>query len=45
MNIDRAEAARCLAKCIAYKFCGKDDQARDWARSLIKLLQLHDILA
>lgn len=42
--IDRSEVARCLAKAIAYKACGKDIEARDWARKLIAALQLADIL-
>ncbi len=44
MTIDRSEVARCLAKAIAYKACGKDAEARDWARKLITALQLADIL-
>lgn len=42
--IDRSEVARALAKAIAYKNCGKDDDAREWARKLIRLLELADIL-
>lgn len=45
MQIDRAETARCLAKAIAFKCCGKDAEAREWARRLIRALQLADILA
>jgi hypothetical protein len=42
--IDRSEVARALAKCIAYKLCGKDDLAREWARKLVRLLELAEIL-
>jgi hypothetical protein len=42
--IDRSEVARCLAKAIAYKCCGKDAEAADWARKLIRALQLASIL-
>jgi len=44
MNIDRSAVARALAKAIAYKCCGKHEQANEWARELIKLLQCADIL-
>jgi hypothetical protein len=43
--MDRSEINRALAKAIAYKQCGKDDEAREWARTLITLLELADILA
>jgi hypothetical protein len=42
--IDRSAASRALAKAIAYKECGKDHEAREWATSLIELLELADIL-
>lgn len=45
MSIDGSEVARALAKAIAYKSCGKDAQARDWARKLIRLLELSEILS
>jgi hypothetical protein len=45
MTVDRQETARALAKAIAYKNCGSDDQARTWARRLVELLELADILA
>jgi bifunctional ADP-heptose synthase (sugar kinase/adenylyltransferase) len=38
------EINRALAKAIAYKQVGKDDDARLWARRLIHLLELADIL-
>ena len=44
MSIDRAELARALAKAIAYKSCGKDVYAAEWARKLVRLLGLADIL-
>jgi hypothetical protein len=45
MSIDRSEAARALAKAIAYKNCGKDAQAEHWAEKLVILLECHSILA
>lgn len=44
MEIDRHEVSRALAKAIAYKQCGKDEQARSWGKELIKLLYLTEIL-
>lgn len=44
MTIDRSEVARCLAKAIAYKACGKDTEAEAWARKLITALHLANIL-
>jgi hypothetical protein len=43
--LDRSEINRALAKAIAYKNCGKDDQASEWARKLIELLECAEILA
>lgn len=43
-DIDRSEVARCLAKAIAYKRCGKDGEAAHWARKLIEALELAQIL-
>gem|GEM_PF-2850095 len=31
MSIDRSEVARALARAIAYKQCGKDREAAEWA--------------
>ena len=42
--MDRSAIAQALAKAIAYKACGKDEEARQWARRLIQLLQMADIL-
>ena len=42
--IDRSEVARALAKAIAYKQCGKDADAAQWARKLIEALELAEIL-
>jgi hypothetical protein len=42
--VDRSEANRALAKAIAYKQCGKQQDAEDWARRLIELLECADIL-
>lgn len=43
--IDRSETARAMAKAIAYKQCGKDAEAAQWARELVRLLQCAEILA
>lgn len=45
MPIDRSAIARALAKALAYKLCGKDAEARDWARQLIHLLHCSEILS
>ncbi len=42
--IDRSEVSRALAKAIAYKQCGKDQEAEAWATKLIKLLECANIL-
>lgn len=42
--LDRSEIARALAKAIAYKLCGKDREAAEWARKLVFLLQCAEIL-
>ena len=42
--IDRTEVSRALAKAIAYKQCGKNAEAAAWARKLIELLELAEIL-
>ena len=44
MSIDRSAVAQALAKAIAYKQCGKEAEAADWARKLVRLLELADIL-
>lgn len=43
--MNRAEISRALAKAIAYKECGKNDEARQWARQLVNLLECAEILA
>ncbi|CAB4120956.1 hypothetical protein UFOVP4_29 [uncultured Caudovirales phage] len=43
--IDRSEAARAMAKAIAYKQAGKDAEAAQWAAELVRILQCADILA
>ena len=45
MTIDRSLIAQALAKAIAYKQCGKDADAADWARRLVKLMECAEILA
>ena len=42
--MDRSHIAKCLAKAIAYKACGKHADAAQWARELIKALELAEIL-
>lgn len=42
--IDRVEINRALAKAIAYKACGKEREAEEWARRLVQLLELARIL-
>ncbi len=42
--IDRSEVNRALAKAIAYKNCGKDVQAREWAAELVRILECAEIL-
>jgi hypothetical protein len=44
MSIDRSEVSRALAKAIAYKNCGKDKLAEDWAYRLVTLLECANIL-
>ena len=43
-SIDRSTLARCLAKAVAYKNCGKDAEAEQWARELVIALECEDIL-
>jgi hypothetical protein len=42
--MNRSEINRALAKAIAYKQCGKEKDAEQWARELIRLLELNQIL-
>lgn len=44
MTIDRSEASRAMAKAIAYKACGKDAEAANWARELVRILECAEIL-
>lgn len=44
MIIDRSATAQALAKAIAYKQCGKDAEAAQWARKLVEQLQCAEIL-
>ena len=44
MTIDRSAVSQALAKAIAYKNVGKDAEAEAWARKLIQLLELGEIL-
>jgi hypothetical protein len=42
--IDRSAAAQALAKAIAYKQCGKDSDAEEWAARLVRILECAEIL-
>lgn len=42
--IDRSEVNRAFAKAIAYKQCGKDEQAKAWTVKLILALEQADLL-
>lgn len=42
--LDRSEISRAMAKAIAYKQCGKQEQAEEWARELVRLLECAEIL-
>lgn len=44
MSVDRSAAAQAMAKAIAYKQCGKDELANEWARRLVEILECADIL-
>jgi hypothetical protein len=44
MAINRSELSKALAKACAFKDCGKDDKAEQWARRLIELLGFEEIL-
>jgi len=44
VSIDRSKVSQALAKAIAYKQCGKDRDAEAWARKLIELLEMANIL-
>lgn len=44
MPINRTDTAQALAKAIAFKNCGKDREAEDWARKLVELLECANIL-
>ena len=43
--INRSEVSRALAKAIAFKNCGRDNEANAWAAQLVKLLECADILS
>lgn len=42
--MDRSLINKALAKALAYKQCGKDAEAEEWARELVRLLELSHIL-
>ena len=42
--MDRSKINYALAKAIAYKQCGKNEEAQSWAVKLIELLELSNIL-
>ena len=41
---DRSEINRALAKAIAYRDCGKPEQAAAWAARLVDMLEAKNIL-
>ena len=43
-TLDRVNINRALAKCIAYRNCGKHDKADAWAVQLMRELQARDLL-
>lgn len=44
MVADRSEINTALSKVLAYQACGKDGDAKSWARKLVTLLECADIL-
>ncbi len=44
MSIDRSLVSQALAKAIAYKNCNKQELAEEWARKLVELLEVSEIL-
>ncbi len=44
MAINRSDAARALAKAEAYKDCGQDAKAAEWAAELVRILECAEIL-
>ena len=42
--VDRTELSRLLAKAIAYKNCGSEALAAEYARKLVLALELEEIL-
>jgi hypothetical protein len=40
----RAEISRALAKAIAYRDCGKPEEAAEWAARLVRMLEAQQIL-
>ena len=42
--IDRSAIARALAKAVAYAQCGKQAEAEQWAKELVRLLECEGIL-
>lgn len=44
MDIDRVALNKALARAIAHKQCGNNDQAQQWAQHLVELLRAAKIL-
>ncbi len=42
--MDRSEINRALAKAMAYKACGKQEAAEEWAKILVRKLECEGIL-
>lgn len=43
--MDRSAINRALAKAMAYRQCGRPDQAEQWAAELVRLLDCAGILS
>jgi hypothetical protein len=42
-NQVRSEISQAIAKCIAYKNCGKQDMVNLWALKLLELLECYEL--
>jgi hypothetical protein len=43
-RVDRSAISQAVAKAIAYRQCGKQELAEQWAEQVVILLQCHNIL-
>jgi hypothetical protein len=44
MQVDRVNASRAMAKCIAYLACGKHQEARQWFVQLARELGMREMV-